>query len=69
MAGQNECEYCINPCNGVVRSPLLVRSEALCLYVHLQNQGRLPSMCEDYAGTYRVCYVEKQRVPEAVMQS
>lgn len=61
MSHHDECDYCLNPANGIVRSPLSTRSEALTLYLRLQSRGFLPSMCENSAGQYRVCFAEKDQ--------
>ncbi|HJW24637.1 MAG TPA: hypothetical protein VJ576_07045 [Rhodocyclaceae bacterium] len=64
MADHNDCEcdWCTNPANGAVRSQPLSRPQALSLYIRLQRQGFLPSMCEDRAGRCRVCYGQKNRL-------
>lgn len=61
MANQDECDYCLNPANRIVRSPLYPRADALNLYVRLQSRGFLPSMCENHGGGYRVCFQDENR--------
>lgn len=62
MVHHDDCDDCANPAKGFVRSPLLPRWQALSLYVRLQRQGYLPSMCERESGQCRVCYRESQRL-------
>lgn len=63
MADCSDCADCFDPERGVIRSSLIPsRSEALSLYIRLQGQGFLPAMCQNSAGTYRVCYAEKDRI-------
>ncbi|MBS1190512.1 MAG: hypothetical protein H6R10_2304 [Rhodocyclaceae bacterium] len=62
MADQDGCDYCLNPENGMTLSPQMPRPDALALYLRLQGEGYLPTLCENRAGRCRVCYAEKQRI-------
>lgn len=59
MFDQDKCGDCANPENKVVSSPLLMRAEALSLYVRLHRQEQSPAMCEQPNGKWRVCYSVK----------
>ena len=57
---QDECADCLDPAGNTTRGPLLARSQALSLYLELQRQGLMPTMCENEAGQFRVCYVNRR---------
>ena len=50
------CKQCFSQHQNVNNGPASFRPEAVKGYVHLQQQGFQPVMCEDSLGYFRVCH-------------